>query len=106
MKKAIFSFGVFLLVVAAPASAQTRAQASPKKAVVSGKVSEDGTTLIGDHHTWSVENPRTLAGREGRLVKVKCRLFPDASKIVVLSVKPADSQTQYAANPGDSAFRR
>jgi hypothetical protein len=50
MKMAIFSFRVFLLVIAAPASAQTRAQGSRKKAVVSGKVSEDGKTVIGDHH--------------------------------------------------------
>jgi hypothetical protein len=89
----------------APSSAQTSTKAQSKKAVISGRVGADAKTIIGDHNTWSVNNPAALAGREGRIVRIKCRLFA-TNKILVLSVKPADGQTQYAINYGDAAFRR
>jgi len=63
-------------------------------------------TLIGDHNTWFASNPAALAGRESRIVRIKCRLYRATNKILVLAVKPADGQTQYAINYGDAAFRR
>ena len=103
MRKAMF-FATLLLVFSMNAPAQTRAQDTGKKVVVYGKVSEDGKILVGDHHTWSVNNPSALAGREGRIVRVECRLYADTSKIEVLSVKPGDAQMQYATRYDDPAF--
>lgn len=66
----------------------------------------DAKALIGDHNTWLVNNPASLAGREGRIVRVRCRLYAATHKILVLSVKPGDAETKYAINYGDAAFRR
>jgi hypothetical protein len=90
----------------APGRAQTSTDAQSKKTVISGRVSKDAKTLIGDRKTWSVNNPASLAGREGHIVRVKCRLYSTTNKILVLSVKPADAETKYAINYGDAAFRR
>jgi hypothetical protein len=106
MRKMHFCLAMVLLFHSVGASAQTNSQPSAKKIVVTGRVSQDGRSLIGDLHTWLVDNPKALAGREGRIVKVKCRLYADTTKILVLSVKPGDAQTQYAINYGDAAFRR
>ena len=103
MKKYSLFFAIAALLLCATAAAQSDSQDNFVKAVVSGKVSEDGRTLVGDNGTWTVSNPATLTGREGHVVKVKCRLYA-ANKIVVLSVKLAEAQ--YVANHGDSAFRR
>jgi hypothetical protein len=104
MKKYFFAFSLGTLLLTTTVAAQTNSKPSAK-AVVSGKVSEDRKTLIGYHSSWFVSNPDLLAGLEGRLVKVKCRLSVAAHEILILSVRPADYQT-YAANRGDSAFRR
>lgn len=106
MKRKIFSLAVAALLLSTTGAAQSNTKTSSTKATISGKVSADGKTLIGDHNTWSVDNPASLAGREGHLVKVKCRLYAATNEILVLAVKLADAQTQYAANRGDSAFRR
>jgi len=106
MRKMQFCLAMVLLFHSVGTSAQTNGQLSAKKTVVTGRVSEDGRSLVGDLHIWLVENPKALAGREGRIVRVKCRLYADASKIRVLSVKPGDAQKQYAINYGDAAFRR
>lgn len=106
MKKQFFSLAVLALLFSTTGAGQSSTKAESTKAVISGKVSEDAKTLVGDHNTWSVNNPASLAGREGRIVKVKCRLYAATNKILVLAVKPADAQTQYAINRGDSAFRR
>jgi hypothetical protein len=103
VKKYFLFFAITALLLCATAAAQSDSQAAFIKAVVSGKVSEDGRTLVGDKGTWSVSNPASLVGREGHIVKVKCHLYA-ANKIVVLSVKLAEAQ--YVANRGDSAFRR
>ena len=104
MEKYFFAFVLATVLLTTTAAAQTTSK-TPSKAVVSGKVSEDRKTLIGYHSSWFVNNPDLLAGLEGRLVKVKCRIYAAAHEILILSVTPADTQT-YAANRGDSAFRR
>jgi hypothetical protein len=106
MKRKFLALGAAVLLFSAAGAAQTGTKPSSTKAVVSGKVSPDGKTIIGDHNTWSVSNPALLAGREGHLVKLKVRLYAATNEIRILAVRLLDSQTQYAANRGDSAFRR
>jgi hypothetical protein len=105
MRKLFFLFGIAALLLCTTAAAQSDSEATFTKAVLSGKVSADGATLIGDSGTWFVSNPASLAGREGRIVRVKCRRYA-ANKILVLSVKLAEAETRYVVNHGDSAFRR
>jgi hypothetical protein len=97
MKRKIFSLAMVVLLLSTTGAAQSNTKPSSTKAIISGKVSDDRKTLIGDRNTWSVNNPASLAGREGRIVRVKCRLYAATNKILVLSVKPADAQIQYAA---------
>jgi hypothetical protein len=105
MKKCLFALTLGTLLLCGTAAAQQTTAKATSKAVVSGKVSDDRKTLVGYHSSWFVSNPDLLAGLEGRLVKVKCRLYAAAHEILILSVTPADTRT-YAANLGDSAFRR
>jgi hypothetical protein len=79
----------------------------PKALVVSGKVSNDGRTLLTDLDTeWNISNSEILKGREGSLVTLKCYVDSDRNQIRVLSVKTAQPETKYASRQGDSAFRR
>lgn len=72
--------------------------------VISGEVSDDGTTLVSDEiNKWTVTNAASLKGYEGAHVTVRCRVDPDKHAMRVLSVSPQEL-TKY--NTGDSAFRR
>ena len=63
--------------------------------------------MIGKNdQPWSVTNPGVLAGHEGQQVKVKCQISPGSHEIFVLSVKMVATQSKYAVNLGDAAFRR
>jgi hypothetical protein len=110
MKKLVLSFLVVPLLLSGTASGQSNRQgksAKPKASTISGKVSEDGKSLIGKNGgPWLVANPATLAGHEGQLVRVKCQLSSGGHDIHVLSVKTVATQTKYAVNLGDAAFRR
>jgi hypothetical protein len=108
MKRLVFSFAAAVLLLCAPGTATAQDKAATPKAVsISGKVSDDGQTLVAENsQVWSVTNPGSLAGREGRHVKVKCRLSPGSHEIRVLSVRSVNAQATYVANKGDSAFRR
>jgi hypothetical protein len=110
MKRLIPFLVVTTLLLSSTAAAQNNAPSLPaaaKTRTIFGVVSDDGKTIIGKNaHTWSITNPSMLAGREGHRVKIKCRVYPDSTNILVLSVKLTDTRTQYAANPSDSAFRR
>ena len=109
MKRPIFSFLLLPLALCCCASAQQNgAVKSASKAYrISGKVSEDGRSLIeSNHQLWLVTNPEALVGNQARQVKVKCRISPGGHDIFVLSVKTATPQATYAVNLGDSAFRR
>jgi hypothetical protein len=78
--------------------------ASTKALTVAGRVSDDGKHFVTDIDTeWTINNPDSLKGREGRLVTIKCYVDSDKSKIQVLSVK---TDVQYSAMYRDSAFRR
>jgi hypothetical protein len=110
MKKLVLSFLVIPLLLAGTAAGQSNSQgrsAKPKVSTISGKVSPDGKSLIEKNgEPWLVKNPGALAGREGQQVKVKCQLPSGSHDIHVLSVKTVATQTKYAVNLGDAAFRR
>jgi hypothetical protein len=100
----VVTFAVLLLTVATTAAAQDAKQhkgLSTKVVTIYGAISDDAKTFItGKHHSWIVTNPDALTGHEGHQVTVKCRLSPDKTGILVLSV------AEYVARIGDSAFRR
>jgi hypothetical protein len=109
MKKLIPFLVVTALLLSSSAAAQSNVPPLPafKTMTIFGVVSDNGKSIVGKNaHTWSITNPSMLAGHEGHRVKIKCRVYPDSADILVLSVKLTDTQTQYATNPSDSAFRR
>jgi hypothetical protein len=110
MKKLVLSFLLVPLLLPATASAQSGGKGkstAPKASTISGTVSQDGKSLIGKNgEPWLVANPLTLAGHEGQQVKVKCQLSSGSRDIHVLTVKTVATQTKYAVNLGDAAFRR
>lgn len=80
---------------------------STKPLIVSGKVSSDGRILLTDIDSeWTVANSESVKGFEGRMVKVKCYVDTEKSRIHVLSVKKDDQNFSYTARQTDSAFRR
>jgi hypothetical protein len=82
--------------------------ASSKPLTVSGKVSNDGKTLMTDiDSVWGISNADALRDYEGRRVTVRCYVDTDRGQIHILSVrKKEESELKYAARHGDSAFRR
>jgi hypothetical protein len=110
MKKLIPFLVATTMLLSTTAAAQVHAQTPPaasKTMTIFGMVSDDGRTMVAKNaRSWSITNPTMLAGREGHRVRIKCRVYPNSSNILVLSVKLTDTQTRYAANPSDSAFRR
>jgi hypothetical protein len=110
MKRLVLSLLVVALLLPGTAAGQSNSQsksATPKASTISGKVSQDGKSLIGKNgEPWLVENSGALAGHEGQQVKVKCQLSSGGHDIHVLSVKTVATQTKYAVNLGDAAFRR
>ncbi len=110
MKKFGLSLLVAPLLLLGTASGQDLSRNKSDTAKVftlSGKVSEDGKTLIAKNgQPWPVTNSGTLTGHEGQQVKVKCQISSSNHDIRVLSVKTVPTQTTYAFHPGDSAFRR
>jgi hypothetical protein len=83
---------------------QAHDQRSAKTLVVMGKVSEDGKKLMTDLDSeWSVSNAEVLKGQEGHMVRVKCYVDSEKSKLQILSVKREGGASTMLA---DSAFRR
>jgi hypothetical protein len=110
MKKLVLSFLVVTLLLPGTAFGQSNGHSkstAPKASTISGTVSQDGKSLIGKNgDPWLVANPATLAGHEGQQVKVKCQISSGSHDIRILSVKMVTTQTRYAVNLGDAAFRR
>jgi hypothetical protein len=106
-------FALSIMLLAASSNAQdntarrTPNSAAEKPLVVSGRVSDDGRSLTTDIDSeWTVSNPATLKGYEGRLIQVKCYVNTAGSSIQILSVKRDNRSNYAAAHPSDSAFRR
>jgi len=104
-RQRLISGGVVLFaLIAILASAQGM---SGKAVIISGKVSDDGKIIVSDaNEKWAVSNTDALMGREGQPITVKCRLDPEKNQVRIISIRPAQSEAKYAANQGDSAFRR
>jgi hypothetical protein len=72
--------------------------------MISGDVSDDGTTFVSDEiNKWVVTNAVLLKGYTGAHVTVRCHVDPDKHAMQVLSIVP---QELVRYNPGDAAFRR
>jgi hypothetical protein len=90
-----------------PAATDHATTFSAKPLTVSGKVSVDGKTFLTDIDSeWQVSNADALKGHEGRMVRVKCYVDSEKTRIKILSVKRDDNDSSYAARNTDSAFRR
>jgi hypothetical protein len=96
---------ISMTIAQSPTKSAPSSQAIAKRVfVISGEVSDDGTTLVsGEINKWTVTNAASLKGYEGAYVTVRCRVDRDQHAIRVLSVAPQEA-VKY--NPGDSAFRR
>jgi hypothetical protein len=89
-----------------PANAQPSAT-SRKTLTISGKVSDDGKTLITDIDSeWNVSNAEALKGHEGSRVTAKCYVDRERDTLHVISARSEQGALRYAARRGDSAFRR
>jgi len=109
-----------LLLPRNPATAQDVAKPSPanhqdskalkistKAITIPGQVSLDGKTLLSNEDDiWAVSNPEVLTGHEGKLVVVRCQVFPNKNEIRIFYVKAEMKEVKYSAKKGDSAFRR
>ncbi len=75
----------------------TTEKAAAKAVTLSGKISDDGKTLVTDkdNKSWTISNPDAVKGHEGHEVKVKAH--EDAAKneihIVSLKMKSASDET-------------
>ena len=80
---------------------------SKKELRISGKVGEEGKTLVceKDHRTLKVSNPAVLREIAGRLVKVKALVTQAGDEIFITSVKIVQEEP-VVFHSGDSAFRR
>jgi hypothetical protein len=80
---------------------------APKAVTISGQVSEDEKTLVGDDDSiWVVSNPGVMAGHRGQQVSVKCEVYSGKNEIHVFFVKMSLREVKYVSKSGDSAFRR
>ena len=77
----------------------TKAASDATKAMktvsVTGMISADGKSFVGDKNkkTWSISNPDAVKGHEGHHVVLKAHANPNASEIEVVSVKMAKART-------------
>lgn len=110
MKKLVLCFLAVPLLLTVSAFGQNDNAAkfsSAKTLTISGRVSEDGKSLIAKNgERWSVANPDALAEHVSQQVKVKCQISSPTHDIRVLSLKTMATPVTYHVNPGDSAFRR
>jgi hypothetical protein len=79
---------------------------SKKPISITGKVSTDGLTLLGDkdNRTYRVINPDFLKENAGQRVRVNARVSKDLTEIQVSSVMVQDEPM--VANEGEARFRR
>lgn len=90
-----------------PSKTAEQSSGASKTLMVSGRVSVDGKMLVTDLESeWTIENAGVLRGYEGDLVRVRCVVDSDRSRLQILSVKKENGEATYAARYADSAFRR
>jgi hypothetical protein len=90
-----------------PATSSYVANAPSKPITVLGKVSDDGRILLTDIDSeWTVSNPNVLKGYEGSVVRIRCYVDSESGRIRVVTARKEEGGLKYAAQFGDSAFRR
>ncbi len=64
---------------------------SKKTSKVTGKISEDGKSFVGDSDskTWTISNPEAVKGHEGHHVTLTAHVDADKSEVHVMSLKMA-----------------
>ncbi len=64
---------------------------SKKTSKVTGKISEDGKTFVGDSDSksWTISNPDAVKGHEGHHVTLTAHVDADKSEVHVMSLKMA-----------------
>ena len=68
-----------------------KADASKKAVHVTGKVSDDGKTFVGDKDSksWTINNPEAVKGHEGHHVTLTAQCNSDKNEVHVMSLKMA-----------------
>lgn len=90
-----------------PADPGARTPAPVKPITISGRVNNDGNTLVdGNGDFWTVANPEVLKDYAGRQVTVKGNRAAGARVMRALSIRPVRNPQTYSARWDDSAFRR
>jgi hypothetical protein len=106
MKKIVLCLLTVPLFLPLSASGQAQVAKTSKPITISGRISDDGKSLIAKNgESWSVTNPDVLAGHFSQQVKIKCKTTSD-HHISVVSVKSVPTQATYRVNLSDAAFRR
>jgi hypothetical protein len=59
--------------------------------VVTGKISDDGKTFVGDtdSKSWTISNPDAVKGHEGHHVILTAHVYADKNEVHVMSLKMA-----------------
>ena len=98
MKKLVMIFFALSLLMSVAVVAQDtmkqdtmKKDASTKEVSVTGKISDDGKTFLGDKDgkSWTISNPEAVKGHEGHHVTVKAHLYTDKNEVHVMSLKMA-----------------
>jgi hypothetical protein len=68
-----------------------KADASKKAVQVTGKISDDGKTFVGDtdSKSWTISNPDAVKGHEGHHVILTAHVYADKNEVHVMSLKMA-----------------
>ncbi len=68
-----------------------KADASKKAVQVTGKISDDGKTFVGDtdSKSWTISNPDAVKGHEGNHVILTAHVYADKNEVHVMSLKMA-----------------
>jgi hypothetical protein len=70
---------------------KSEASTSTKSASITGKISDDGKTLVSDKDgkSLTISNPDAVKGHEGHHVTVKAHVSSDKTSVEVVSLKMA-----------------
>ena len=117
MKRLItICFGLSLLLCGFATAQDTMKQDSMKadkasKAVnITGKISDDGKTLVNDKDSksWTISNPEAVKGHEGHHVTLLAHVYADKGEVHVMSLRMGrDKMTNDGGPPtGDDPPKR
>ncbi|MGH9744676.1 MAG: hypothetical protein ACRD59_01025 [Candidatus Acidiferrales bacterium] len=117
MKKLFLATIAFVLLIPAATTAQDAAKheetkpeesrPTSKMATLSGKVSDDATTLTTDGNVkWTISNPFMLTSFAGQSATVKGHPYKGENKIQVISATGILPDAKVVGNRDTSAYRR